>query len=128
MDVIEYVAEQVRRQRHGIEALEGIERIGIKSCAPPEEVKVRLVRLFKFRDEMTPLEFYKEFETVHPFVDGNGRVGKVLYCWLLGELLNLSFPPPLWEAEMSSPDSRSANQHYSTSSGNSALLPTGFSC
>ncbi len=28
MDVIEYVAEKVRRQRHDIETLDGIERIG----------------------------------------------------------------------------------------------------
>lgn len=31
---------------------------------------------------MTPEEAYKEFELIHPFQDGNGRVGKIIYNWL----------------------------------------------
>jgi hypothetical protein len=30
--------------------------------------------------------FYVAFEKVHPFLDGNGRVGKILHNWVLGTL------------------------------------------
>lgn len=29
---------------------------------------------------------YKEFELIHPFVDGNGRTGKIIHNWHLGTL------------------------------------------
>src|SRR5271157_293690 len=31
-------------------------------------------------------EFFREFEMVHPFVDGNGRTGAILYNSMLGRL------------------------------------------
>lgn len=38
-------------------------------------------------------DLYHEFESVHPFIDGNGRVGALLYNWALGKLLYPSAPP-----------------------------------
>lgn len=68
-------------------------RVGFNSCPPPNEIADRLERLFQNRDDMPPLEFYREFELIHPFADGNGRTGKILLNWLNGTLLDPIFPP-----------------------------------
>lgn len=40
---------------------------------------------------MTPDKFFKEYEEVHPFRDGNGRSGVILYNWL-----NRTLDAPIW--------------------------------
>jgi hypothetical protein len=68
-------------------------RVGTRICPPPDEVLPRLEKLWKLQDGMTPVEFYKEFEMIHAFVDGNGRSGKIIYNLKLGKLLDPEFPP-----------------------------------
>lgn len=141
MRVIDYVIEEVSRQGHDVEVLDGIERVGwmlnawayalreaaegrrptmadaremgclierrrnkigwrrcgvrvgSRLCPDFNVVPDLLDALFARRDQMTPIEFYKEFELVHPFVDGNGRTGKILLNWLNGTLGDPVFPP-----------------------------------
>lgn len=61
-------------------------RVGSHVCPPHREVEGLVNGLWARMDELTPDEFYVEFEKIHPFVDGNGRTGKILHNWLLGTL------------------------------------------
>jgi len=57
---------------------------------PPDEVPVALGNLEKFLHEPTDLPplvqiglVHAQFETIHPFLDGNGRIGRLLIAFLL---------------------------------------------
>lgn len=68
---------------------------------PPEEVPALLDDLVAFvnRDELDPVSqaavAHAQFEIIHPFADGNGRVGRVLIGWVLVRRLSLVTPPPV---------------------------------
>jgi hypothetical protein len=74
-------------------------RVGDRICPDygtvPWLLQELFVKLSKRSHPLKLLEFYKEFEMIHPFVDGNGRTGKILLNWTLGHdaLFAPIFPP-----------------------------------
>lgn len=69
---------------------------------PPPELLGGLVAdlvVFVNRDDLDPViqaaVAHAQFETIHPYADGNGRVGRVLISWILARRLALATPPPM---------------------------------
>jgi hypothetical protein len=55
-------------------------------------------------DAMDPIGAYKQFEWIHPFMDGNGRTGKIILNYLNGTMLDPIFPPSdLWGERIENP-------------------------
>lgn len=68
---------------------------------PPDHVPPLLDDLIAYvnRDDVDPVAqaaiAHAQFETIHPFADGNGRIGRVLVAWILVRRLSLLTPPPV---------------------------------
>jgi hypothetical protein len=61
---------------------------------PVQDFQRKLEILFEHVTD--PTEWYREFQLVHPFNDGNGRVGALFFNALSGTLKNPVAPPNLF--------------------------------
>lgn len=67
---------------------------------PPEHLAALMDDLVSFanRSDVDPVTqaamLHAQFELIHPYGDGNGRIGRVLVGWLLTRRLGLVSPPP----------------------------------
>lgn len=71
--------------------------VHFRTPARAADIPRRMARFCYAIDRMTPEEAYREFEEIHPFADGNGRVGKIIFNAKLGTLLDPQMPPNFWE-------------------------------
>jgi hypothetical protein len=62
----------------------------------PQLIQRALENLIEHQKEFSPEGFYKEFELIHPFEDGNGRVGAILYNMLNDSMNDPILPPDLF--------------------------------
>jgi Fic family protein len=68
---------------------------------PPSELPALLDDLISYvnREDVDPVAqaaiSHAQFEIIHPFGDGNGRIGRVLVAWVLTRRLALLVPPPV---------------------------------
>ena len=76
---------------------------GFRTCAvmigghikKPQDFDRALERLCSSAIVSDPMEFFRQFEMIHPFADGNGRTGVILYNAMLGTLEHPQDPPDL---------------------------------
>lgn len=65
--------------------------VGGRTC-PKEDLEERLDILCSFPPETSLglLEWHIKFEKIHPFLDGNGRAGRLIYYW---QCIKIGIPP-----------------------------------
>lgn len=66
------------------------------SKVPWENIDRQIDSLIEAQSRLTPTEFYIEFEQIHPFEDGNGRTGAILFNLLNNTLNQPKMPEHRW--------------------------------
>src|ERR1039458_3849378 len=68
---------------------------------PPEYIAVLMKDLVAFAnaDDLDPITqaavVHAQFELIHPYGDGNGRIGRILIAWVLARRLGIELTPPV---------------------------------
>lgn len=73
---------------------------GFVSALPPTQIEPALTSLLNIGTDLPPTEWYKEFELIHPFIDGNGRVGALLFNLKNGTIQKPIAPPDLFKGDI----------------------------
>ncbi len=80
----------------------GTSPLDAAAVVPPPDLIVELMAdLIEFanRSDIDPVTqaavVHAQFELIHPYADGNGRVGRILIAWVLTRRLKLATPSPV---------------------------------
>jgi hypothetical protein len=71
-------------------------RVGCDVKGDWQHVPRQIENLCRCRDSKTAADWFYEYEDIHPFVDGNGRTGQILFNWLAGSLGAPEWAPNFW--------------------------------
>ena len=73
-------------------------RVDDRLALPPGLIRPALDDLLAWEpaNPLEAIEWHVAFERIHPFEDGNGRAGRLVYLWHCMELLGVE--PVLWRA------------------------------
>ena len=96
--VIEHLGKLIEHEknRDGFRSAVNV-RVGTRFAPHYGDVQYLMELLCRWKPELDEcLEWYRCLEIIHPFEDGNGRVGKILYNWWLRRLDDPVMPPNLW--------------------------------
>jgi Fic family protein len=95
-------AHHVGRVREEQGWIGGTSPLDAHLVTPPPEALPELIEdlvAYANRTDLDPIAqagiAHAQFELIHPFADGNGRIGRILAAWLLTRRLSLVVPPPL---------------------------------
>jgi hypothetical protein len=80
--------------------LYGLRKVGVRVGSSVkldwQLVPAALDQLIADQDALSPVEWFRQYEEIHCWRDGNGRTGSLLLNWLGGTLLDPVMPPNLW--------------------------------
>lgn len=71
-------------------------RVGSDVKLDWRQVPRAMANLVAAADTLEPGEWFYEYENIHPWRDGNGRSGSILWNWLRGSLTEPGEPPEFW--------------------------------